>query len=352
MNANGPGGVKAEKDIVFGRGGDTELRLDILRPPAGSEKRTAVVHVFGGGYTRGSKEDGYLTRNAQRLAERGYVCVASAYRHAPGAKWPAQIHDLKAAIRWTRANAGYLGVDADKIAIAGYSAGGQLALVCAGTAGMAELEGDGGSAGVSSAVAACLSYYPARVWRGDEGPSSAIMPDDASDGDYAATDPLTYAAPGFPPTIIFNGTADPFIEPNTRLYEALQQAGVPAELHLYAGMPHVFDLHPGFGESTSELCDLFLDRYVANPRVYEGFPRRQQAARASGGGEERPARLGQHRERRGLRQRRRPGAERRRLPPASGAEQGHGRHSCLRRGVRAGQPRAGGRRRPQVRRAR
>ena len=280
MNANGPGGVKAEKDIVFGRGGDTELRLDVLRPPAGSEKRTAVIHAFGGGYTRGSKEDGYLTRNAQRLAERGYVCVASAYRHAPGAKWPAQIHDLKAAIRWTRANAGYLGVDADKIAIAGYSAGGQLALVCAGTAGMAELEGDGGSAGVSSAVAACLAYYPARVWRGDEGPSSAIMPDDASDGDYAATDPLTYAAPGFPPTIIFNGTADPFIEPNTRLYEALQQAGVPAELHLYAGMPHIFDLHPGFGESTSELCDLFLDRYVANPRVYEGFPRRQQAARA------------------------------------------------------------------------
>src|SRR3972149_4957978 len=83
MNANGPGGVKAEKDIVFGRGGDTELRLDILRPPAGSEKRTAVVHVFGGAYTRGSKEDGYLTRNAQRLAERGYVGVAAAPRLPP-----------------------------------------------------------------------------------------------------------------------------------------------------------------------------------------------------------------------------------------------------------------------------
>src|SRR3972149_6240954 len=58
MNANGPGGVKAEKDIVFGRGGDTELRLDVLRPPAGRKKRTAVGHVFGGGVTRGRKGGG------------------------------------------------------------------------------------------------------------------------------------------------------------------------------------------------------------------------------------------------------------------------------------------------------
>jgi len=271
------GSIRVEKDIVFGRGGDVELRLDVFWPPAGTEKRTAVVQVFGGAFTKGSKAAGYLTSNTTRLAERGYVGVAANYRLAPETKWPGQVHDVKAAVRWTRANAVSLGIDPDKIAIAGYSAGGQIALVAAGSAGRPELEGEGGNAGVSSAVAACLGYYPSRVWRTPEGASSPILPDDATDADYESADPLTYAGPGFPPTIQFCGTADGFAEPARRLSATLEAAGVPSELHLYAGMSHIFDVIPGFGESTSELCDLFLDRYVANPRAFEPYRRRQRA---------------------------------------------------------------------------
>lgn len=268
--------ISVERDIVFGRGGGQELRLDVYRPPAGRSKRTAVVQLFGGGFTRGSKEAAYLTANAQRLAERGYVGIAANYRLAPATRWPGQLHDAKAAVRWTRANAAALDIDPEKIAVCGYSAGGQLALVLAGSAGRADLEGDGGNAGVSSAVAACIGYYPSRVPRGADLP---LLPDGAGEAEYSTADPLTYVGAGFPPTLQFCGTNDPFLAPAKELWEMLQGAGVAAELHLFAGLPHIFDALEGFGPPTSELCDLFLDRYVANPRTYEPW-RRPEPARA------------------------------------------------------------------------
>ncbi len=285
MRADGGGSATTERDIVFGRGGDLDLRLDVIRPPAGNANHTAVLHVFGGGFTRGSKAGHYLGC-FELLAERGYVCVAPQYRLAGEGKWPTQIHDLKAAIRWTRANAEYLGVSPEKIAIAGYSAGGQLALVCAGTPDRPDLEGQGGNAGISTAVAACIAYYPSRVWRPQEGGDHPLMREGSSDEDYRRTEPLTYVAAGFPPTILLCGTADFFLEPTQRLFDALREKNVAVELHLLAGLPHIFDRYPEFAAVSTELCDLFLDRHVANPRVYEAYarlPRRAETSVTSGG---------------------------------------------------------------------
>src|SRR5436190_20431861 len=108
----------------------------------------AIIHIHGGRFTQGSKAG--LASSSRAFAGLGYVSIASQYRLAGQGKWPAQIEDVKAAIRWTRANAAKLGIDADKIAIAGYSAGGLMALVAAGTGDKAEFEGSGGNAGVSS----------------------------------------------------------------------------------------------------------------------------------------------------------------------------------------------------------
>src|SRR5947208_419433 len=124
------GSVSIEKNIVFGKAGNTELRLDIYKPADTSEKRMAMIHLHGGGFTAGNKES--LADRVAPFVALGYVAVPIEYRLAGQAKWPAQIGDVKAAIRWARANAGKLEVDAERIGIVGYSAGGHLALFAAG----------------------------------------------------------------------------------------------------------------------------------------------------------------------------------------------------------------------------
>ena len=163
--AQGPapdiGNLRAEKDIVFGKAGDMDMTLDVYRPPVGvTSKRTAIIHLFGGGFFVGNKNAGYIINDAKALGARGYTSVSANYRLQTQGSWPAQIHDTKAAIRWTRANAERLGVDSDKIVIAGYSAGGMLSLMAAASNGRADYEGNVGTPGVSSDVNAAIGVYP------------------------------------------------------------------------------------------------------------------------------------------------------------------------------------------------
>lgn len=258
-----------EKDVVFGRGGDTDLRLDIYHP-TGPSLRTAIVQLHGGGFTRGAKES--IAANCRAFAERGYTSLAAQYRLAPDSRWPAQIHDVKAAIRWARANAERLDIDPDKIVVAGYSAGAMLALVAAGSRGVAELEGDGGNADAGSEVAACIAYYPSAERRRPASGEDALMGPDASDEGYASASAITYASSAVP-TIFFHSTGDttlPF-EGSVRLFDAYREGGAAVEMHIFDGLSHVFDRHPEFLAPTVELCDRFLDRLVVEPRTYPPF---------------------------------------------------------------------------------
>jgi acetyl esterase/lipase len=260
-----------ERDIIFGKGGAQDLRLDVYHPTA-PPKRTAIIHFHGGGFTRGSKDSNEA--NCRAFAERGYTSVSAQYRLAPQNRWPDQIHDAKAAIRWTRANASRLDIDPDKIIVAGYSAGGTLALVSAGSGDVPALEGDGGNPGVSSKVAACIAYY-AQAERRRPGPDreDALMGADAPDEAYREASGITYAASAVP-TIFFHSVADTVISftASVRLFEAYREAGVPVEMHIMDGLPHVFERrHPEFLGPTIDLCDLFIDRLVVAPRTFPPF---------------------------------------------------------------------------------
>ena len=117
----------------------------------------------------------------------------------------AQLHDVKAAIRWTRANADRLGIDTDKIVIAGYSAGGMLALMAAGTNGKHEFEGMEGTPGVSSDVNACVGVYPLATAEIAKG---LFAEGQATPDNIAAASPTSYIGAHFAPTIFIHGTDD------------------------------------------------------------------------------------------------------------------------------------------------
>jgi acetyl esterase/lipase len=266
------GNLRAEKDIAFGKGGDIDLTLDVYRPPEGvTPKRMAIVHLFGGGFFTGSKNAGYIINDAKALGARGYTNISANYRLQSQGSWPAQIHDVKAAIRWTRANAARLGVDADKIAVAGYSAGGMLALMAAGTNGKPELEGTGGSPGVNSDVNACIGVYPlasAQTARG-------LFPEgQATPENIAAASPTSYISSRFAPTIFVHGTADTTVPLASSLdfFNKLQAAGVPTALTAIQGAAHAFDNGAlDAVEVMAQSIDLFLDRLLVNPQPYPAF---------------------------------------------------------------------------------
>jgi acetyl esterase/lipase len=276
VQAQGPvpdtGNLRVEKDVVFGKGGTKDLTLDVYRPPAGvTSKRMAIIHLFGGGFFVGNKNAGYIINDAKALGARGYTSISANYRLQSEGLWPAQIHDTKAAIRWTRANAEKLGVDANRIVIAGYSAGGMLALMAAGTKGRKEFEGEGGNPGVSSEVNACIGVYPlasAQIATG------LFAQGQATPENIAAASPTSYITKDFAPTIFIHGTDDGTVPVQSSIdfFTKLHGLGVPTTMTLIQGADHAFD-NSAFDaiEVMAHSIDLFLDRLIINPKPYQKF---------------------------------------------------------------------------------
>jgi acetyl esterase/lipase len=257
-----------------------DLRLDIYRPLAGvAEKRMAVIHLHGGGFTGGSKTG--VASSSRAFARQGYVSIASQYRLTGQGRWPAQIEDTKAAIRWTRASASRLNIDPARIAIAGYSAGGLMALFAAGSSDVKEFEGNGGNAGVSSRVVACVAFYPA------VSANRTLLPDGADQAAIDAAGAASRISATFAPTIFLHGAADTTIRPATSVtfYDKLVAAGVKADLHLFQGAPHGFEIaNQDTAQVSAQLANLFFERLIINPREYPPFGGGGRGGGGRGGG--------------------------------------------------------------------
>ena len=273
--AQNTGDLRVDSNIVFGKGGDIDLLLDVYHPPAGvTPKRMAIIHLFGGGFSGGNKNAGYIVNDVRALGRLGYTNISANYRLQAQGLWPAQIHDTKAAIRWVRANADKIGIDANRIAVAGYSAGGMLSLLAAGTNGKAEFEGNGGNGSVSSDVQAGIGVYPlasAQI-------AGSLFPTTLSAEERTraiqAASPTTYIGKTFAPTIFIHGTADTTVPMSSSIdfFNKLHEAGVPTALTLIQGAAHAFDNSAlDAVEVMARSIDVFLDRLIVNPQPYAGF---------------------------------------------------------------------------------
>ena len=241
------------------------LQMDVWVPPS-PDRPALVVWIHGGGWMFGDRR--YLPETLRpnqlfdELVRAGLAVATIDYRHALEATFPAQLHDAKAAVRYLRAYADALGVDAARIGVWGESAGGHLAALVGLTGGRADLEGPHGVTGESSAVDAVVDWYgpadldlqprrpPAPELAAKLPPEFLTAPEDHLVGGrdpeaVAAASPVTYVTAGAPPFLLVHGTGDnvvPYAQ-SERLAEALTAAGVPVKLVPIEGADHIFNGH-------------------------------------------------------------------------------------------------------------
>lgn len=278
--------MQVTKDIVFGAADGRELHLDVYQP-GGERLGTAVLLLHGGGWRMGSKDR--MEQHARVLVEAGFTGIASEYRLTLEARWPAQIHDTRRAIRWVRSEAASLGIDPDRICLQGHSAGAHLALLAAGTPHDASYDAPNDSAEVSAAVAAVAAVYPPTLFHASgERPSGALpgrvlLGEDATDADAAWASPLAQVSSDFPPTMLIHGDADEVVpfSASLRMQERLKEAGVPVDAQYFAGLPHGFANLPEIIPGLESMIALFFRRTVAQPTLIAESRARMQAAVAA-----------------------------------------------------------------------
>lgn len=238
---------------------------------------------------------------ARLLAAEGFTALPAQYRLLDQAAFPAAVHDVKAAIRWVRANAAELGVEPDRIALCSNSAGAHLSLLAAGTQGTGQFEGEGENGSVSAEVNAVAVFYPPTAFRAGGGKQRGTVPADALLGDGATAEaareasPLTYVSPAFPPTFFLHGSADRVVPASSSvlMHEALRAAGVETDLHVYAGQNHGFDHVDVFREVVVKEIALFFGRTVSQKAeiaqriLDQSMFAQRAAAEAAAAGEER-----------------------------------------------------------------
>jgi acetyl esterase/lipase len=227
-----PAGRPERLDLYVQKGRDFKVR------------RPGVLFIHGGGFTGGDKAEYRSASVSADLARAGYVVVSCNYvlgaKDKPGV-WPRNIADCRDAVRWMRANADALGLDPDRIAVAGGSAGGYLALMVGLSDDKAGPGGDP-TANHSAKVSAVIDMYGVvNFSKHGKGQVPGV-----SAAEQAAYLPENQCDPQDPAVLILHGTADTTVDVahSEAMAKALRAAKVSHEYVVVAGAPHTFDLHP------------------------------------------------------------------------------------------------------------
>jgi len=249
-------GVSLSPGWVYRTDGSRSLTLDICQPAQWSNRfgrgrlRPAIIAVHGGSWIGGSITN-FRSNHGNaviRLAQQGLVVFAVEYRLArPGSpSWPAVLDDLRAAVRWVRSHSNEFGIDPDRIAVLGQSAGGHLAAL------LGTLPDQIGEGGVSARVQAVVSFYgpcdlldlmatrhlahePVRILVGNADSRAAER--------AALASPIKHVTNDDPPMLLVHGSDDAWVPvvQSVRMAAALAQAGVPHRLIVVEGARHGFE---------------------------------------------------------------------------------------------------------------
>jgi acetyl esterase len=254
--------IEGTRSETYRKVGETELKVWIFDSRQKTTEKTlpAIVFFFGGGWTGGSPTQ--FEPQSRHLANRGMVAIVADYRvkTRQDAKPADCVSDAKACVRWVRANAARLGIDPQRIAVAGGSAGGHLA---ASTATLPGLDAAKDDKSVSCRPDALVLYNPGTVMAPFPGLDlkgfGAGLDKDKFGCEPEEISPLHHVKKGAPPTIIFHGKADTTVPYATveKFTEVMKAAGNRCELIGYEGQPHGFFNKAKYAE-TLAATDAFL----------------------------------------------------------------------------------------------
>jgi acetyl esterase/lipase len=258
-----------ENNIEYANPDNQHLMLNLARPAKGEGPFPAIICIHGGGFRAGDRQ-GY-NGLIRKLAENGYVAVTVEYRLAPKYQFPAQVYDVKAGVRWLRANAAKYHIDPARIGATGGSAGGHLAQFLGVTADVKEFEGDDGNASESSRVQVVVNMYGPSDFTKSYGKSvdaAEVLPLflggnlEQAHQRHVVSSPLYWVTPNAAPTLCIHGTKDNYVafEQAVWLTDKLKACGVEGELMPMEGAGH------GFGGEDAKRADeallAFFDKHL------------------------------------------------------------------------------------------
>jgi acetyl esterase len=254
------------RSVVYKTVGEDELRLHLFFPAGHqtSDRRPAIVFFHGGGWYGGSPEQFFP--HCRYLAYRGMVAASAEYRveGRHGTAPPAAMADGNSAIRWLRSRAGELGLDPEKLAAGGGSAGGHLAATAVMSSGF---DDPGDDLEVSTVPQALVLYNPALDVNLLEGP-------EAFGGRAEEASPIYQVRPGLPPTIIFQGTEDRTVpyQAAAHFTNLMKKAGNECILVTFRGLGHGFFNYGEKGNRPFRQTLWATDRFLAEHGFLEGEP--------------------------------------------------------------------------------
>jgi acetyl esterase/lipase len=258
--------VRVVSKLVYARYKTRNLFLDLYLPMPLGRNRPGAIVVRGGGWLVGDRKR--FAHVASALAQRGVAAACIEYRTANKAAFPAAIQDVKAAVRWMRANAAQYGIDPDVVGTIGGSSGAHMALLAGLTQGIPEFEGNGGHADTSSEIQGVVAMaVPADLLtltadnKLTVGKFLHATPEQDNEK-WQWASPVNHIRSDGPPVLLLHGADDDSVPPSQSIAFAqrYREAGASAEVHILDDAPHAFwNYYPWFNDAMERAANFFLN---------------------------------------------------------------------------------------------